>query len=132
MNKSEKETYHMYGHTLLRVTLGFLFLAAGINKFSNPEGVAGMLAGIGFPIASIFAWILILSEVIFGLCIFIGYKVKYTAWPLVVIMIIAGLFVSLPNGGVTSSSFLFHLVSAAGLVTVAWTGPGKLAIIKER
>jgi uncharacterized membrane protein YphA (DoxX/SURF4 family) len=123
MNSQEN---HMLGHTLLRVTIGGLFLVMGIKKLMGPEGIIGMLSGLGFPLATIFGWILILSEVIFGAAIFVGYKVKYTAWPLAIILAVAVILVTIPNDGY-SSSFYFHLIAIAGLVTIALTGPGKWA-----
>jgi len=122
---------HMLGHSLLRLTMGILFLVQGIRKFQNPDGVVGMLTGIGFPIPLVFTWILILSEIIFGALILIGYKVKYTAWPLVIILLVATLTVVLPSGGFNSVNFYFHLISIAGLITIALTGPGKWAITKS-
>ena len=95
MNKSDR---HMFGHTLLRVTLGLLFAIAGYKKLMNPEGVVGMLTGIGFIVPTFFAWILILSELIFGVLVFVGYKTKYTAWPLAFIMLVAETTVVAPSG----------------------------------
>jgi putative oxidoreductase len=129
VSNSEK---HMLGHTLLRVTIGLLFLIAGINKIKDPSGIIGMLGGIGFPIATFFGWLLILSEIVFGALILIGYKVKVTAWPLAIILAVAWILVTVPNGGLTSSNSFFHLIGIAGLVTIALTGPGKWAISKGR
>ncbi len=122
---------HLLGHFLLRLTVGILFLVQGIGKFQNPNGVTTMLTGIGFPIPLVFAWILILSEIIFGALILIGYKVKYTAWPLAIILLVATLTVVIPSGGFNSVNFYFHLISIAGLITIALTGPGKWAVSKS-
>ena len=127
MNKSE---IHMLGHTLLRVTLGLLFVLSGYRKFINPDGVAGMLTGIGFPLVTFFAWVLILSELVFGLLILVGFKVRYTAWPLAFVLLVAEITVVLPNGFWSTNSF-FHLIAIAGLVTIALTGPGKWALDKN-
>ena len=127
MNQNSK---HMFGHTLLRVVIGILFLQAGIKKFTNPDGVVEMLSGIGFPAPVVFAWILLLSEIIFGALILIGYKVKYTTWPLVIIFLVALGTVVIPNGGISSNNALFHIITIAGLITIALTGPGKWAISK--
>ena len=128
MNKSEM---HMLGHTLLRVTLGLLFIFAGYGKFVNPEGVVGMLTGIGFVAPTFFAWVLLLSELIFGALILIGFKVRYTAWPLAFILLVAEITVVIPGQGISSTSSFFHLISIAGLITVALTGPGKWALSKN-
>tara|TARA_Y100000034_G_scaffold136712_1_gene215104 strand:- start:2488 stop:2877 length:390 start_codon:yes stop_codon:yes gene_type:complete len=129
MNKSDK---HMFGHTLLRVTIGLLFFLAGYGKIQNPDGIIGMLGTLGFPAAAAFGWILILSELIFGALILIGYKVKVTAWPLAIILAIAWLTVTVPNSSIGSSDSLFHLIGIAGLITIALTGPGKWAVSKAK
>ncbi|MEK6843951.1 MAG: DoxX family protein, partial [Nanoarchaeota archaeon] len=77
------------------------------------------------------AWILILSEAIFGALILVGYKVKYTAWPLAFVLLIAEILVVIPNGGIGSSNSFFHLIGIAGLITIALTGPGKWALTKK-
>ena len=123
---------HLLGHTLLRVTIGLLFFIAGVKKLMGPEGVIGMLSGLGFPAATLVGWILILSEVIFGAAIFVGYKVKYTAWPLTIVLAVAAILVTIPNQGYASSSLYFHLIGIAGLITIALTGPGKWAMSKVR
>src|SRR3989338_3575921 len=129
MNNLDK---HMLGHFLLRVTIGLLFLVAGINKFLNPDGVIKMLSGIGFPIAPFFAWLLLLSEIVFGALILVGYKVKFTAWPLAIVLAVAWMTVTVPFGvqemglfkSLTSTNSFFHLIGIAGLVTLALSGPG--------
>jgi putative oxidoreductase len=125
MNQKSK---HMFGHTLLRVTIGLMLLLAGINKIKGPDNVVGMLTNLGFPAPTVFAWILILSEIIFGALVLIGWKVRYTTWPLAIILAVAWLTVVIPNSGISSNNSFFHLIAVAGLITIALTGPGKWAI----
>ena len=130
---------HIIGHTLLRVTIGLLFLVSGIKKIMGPDGVIGMLGNIGFPVPTLFAWILMLSEAIFGALVLVGYKVKYTAWPLAIVLVVAWLTVTVPseardNGiiqGLISTNSFFHLIGIAGLVTIALSGAGKWALTKH-
>jgi len=122
--------YNMYGPTLIRVTVGLLFVIMGFGKLTNPSGIIGMLDGIGFPVASFFGWLLLLSELIFGALILVGYKVKYTAWPLAIILVVAVLTVTIPNEGISSASAFFHYISIASLISLSWTGPGEWAVSK--
>ncbi len=122
---------HMFGHTFLRVALGLLFVLAGIKKFSNPEGVVDMLTQMSFFAPTFFAWVLILSEIVFGALVLVGLKVRYSVWPLVIVMIVAEIVAVVPKGGFWATSSLFHVVSIAGLVTIALTGPGKWAVTKD-
>ena len=109
-----------------------MFLVVGIGKLSNPNGVNGMLEGLGFPAAMIFAWILIIAEVLGGALVLVGYKVKYSAWVLAFVLVVATILVVLPkDGSLQSSNFYFHLIGIAGLISIALAGPGKWAASKK-
>ncbi len=129
---SARARYHMYGYTLLRATVGLLFIIAGYNKFKDPTGIIGLLGNLGFPAPTFFGWLLLLSELIFGALIFIGYKVRYTAWPLAIILIVAVLTVIIPADGIGSVSAFYHYISIATLISLSLTGPGELAISETR
>ena len=122
----------IWTHTGVRILIGLMFVVAGYNKLMNPTGVEGMLSGIGaFAWAPVFwAWILLLSELIFGLALVVGYKVKYTAWPLVIILAVIWVR-SVFAGNIMSSSAFFHLITAVVLVMIACAGTGKLALSKD-
>jgi putative oxidoreductase len=128
----DKKDLHLIGHTLLRVTIGLMFVVTGINKLRNISGIEGMLGNLGFPISSVFAWILALSELIFGFLIFLGFKTKFTSLPLAFILLVAEVLVVIPNSGILSVNSFFHLIAISGLITIALTGPGKFSITKER
>lgn len=117
------------GQLLLRVALGLLFIIPGFSKLMDPSGITGMLAGVGFPAAALFAWIVLLSEIIFGIALVIGWRTQKTAWPLVIILIVATLFFGLPGidmaNPMSIMNVLWHLVGIAGLLSVIYTGPGK-------
>ncbi len=120
-----------YGPMILRIVLGLLFIIPGIMKLMNPAGPTGMLTGLGFPAPAFFAWVLLLSEIIFGISILIGWKVKYTVWPLVLIMVIATITVVIPNMGGQVGNLMWHILAIAGLVSLFFTGPGAIAVGKD-
>jgi len=122
--------YAKYGPTILRIFLGFLFLVPGISKLMNPGGIISMLTGLGFPMATLLGWLVIISEVLLGLTLIIGWKVKYSVWPLVIILTVATIFVVLPNVGKNPINLLFHLQAIAGLISLYLTGPGAIALDK--
>ncbi len=123
--------YSEYGPSLLRLTIGMIFLFTGISKLMNPAGITGMLGNLGFPGAAFWAWIVILSEMLGGLALLAGWKVKYAVWPLVVIMVVAVLMVSLQQDSINWVNVFFHLITTSGLISLALTGPGKIAVEKE-
>jgi len=122
--------YTGYGPVLVRLAIAALFLNAGIRKLMNPDGIIGLLTNQGFPLPMFLGWVVLLSEVIFGLCILVGWKVKYTAWPLVIIMLVAA-FAVVGISSQSSTNFIFHIIAAVALINLALSGPGKLAISKE-
>lgn len=103
-----------------RILLGLLMVVPGVMKLFvlGPDAVVGMLSGIAlFSWAPAFwAWVLMLSEVVFGLAILANYKLKYAVIPPVIIMLVAGLVVNIGN----ASSLLLHLVAASGYLMLAY------------
>lgn len=122
-----------YSITFMRVLLGLLFLIPGISKLMNPEMIIGMLGGLGFPSAALFGWVLILSEIVFGLALVIGYKVKYAVWPLIIILVVAILTVHIKDveNPMMIIDILFRLGAIAGLNLLRYTGNGSFAVSKE-
>jgi putative oxidoreductase len=127
-----------YTNFVIRITIGLMFFLSGLKKLlgvldSDISGIAGMVGKIGFPAPEFFAWILVLSELIFGLLLIVGWKVKFTVWPLIIIMAVATLGMIVPGaisskGGffaIFGSSLWFHVLTAVGLLHLYWTGPGK-------
>lgn len=96
-----------------RILLGLVMLVPGLWKMfvSGADGVSGMLSGIAlFAWAPMFwAWVLILSEIVFGIAILASWKLEYAVWPPVVIMLVAAFFVSWGNW----PSFLMHVTIAS-------------------
>ena len=123
-----------YAPTIIRVLAGLLMLLPGLSKLMNPSKIIGMLGSLGFPAAGAFGWILIFSEVVFGAAVLVGWKVRYTVWPLVVILAVATLTVHIPSIGenpMALINILFHLLGMGALISVYLSGPGALAIDKE-
>jgi uncharacterized membrane protein YphA (DoxX/SURF4 family) len=77
--------------TTNRILLGLLMLIPGLLKLivMGPSAIIDMLTGIGFPVPSFFAWLLIISEIVFGTAILAKYKLKLAIWPPIVILLIA-------------------------------------------
>lgn len=130
MTKDKSE----YGPTALRLVLGLLFLIPGFSKLANPDMIIGMLGGLGFPAPTFFGWVLLLSEIAFGASVFLGWKVKYTVWPLTIVLLVAVVTVYVPKlatDPMAMITILFHFLGIASLVNLALTGPGAFAVSKE-
>ncbi len=122
------EEMKSYGPLLLRISIAALFLYTGITKLMNPTGPITMLSNLGFPAPTLLAWILLLSEIIFGLAVLVGWRLKYTVWPLIIILLVAIYKVSLPNANGNYVNLLFHILGIAALLSLSRTGPGKYSI----
>ena len=107
--------YNKYAGVVNRVLLGLLMLAAGLIKLFvfKSSGVADMLSGFGFPAAPFFAWVLILSEIVFGIAILAKWKLEYSVWPPIVIMLVAAFVANWPSEWSKLSQFLIHLLIAS-------------------
>lgn len=98
-----------------RILLGLLMLVPGLMKLfvMGPSAVTSMLDGMGFPVPVFFAWILILSEIVFGIAVLANWKLQYTAWPPAFILAVATL-VTIPWSNLAQTqlpSVLLHLVA---------------------
>ena len=120
-----------YGPTALRLGLGVLFIFMGLGKLQNPSAVTGMLQSIGFPVAIFWTWLLLLSEIIFGAAILIGFKVKFTTIPLIVIILIAIVTIQLKGLPQSQPQLLKDWSIFMGLIALMLLGPGKLAVSKN-
>ena len=104
--------------TANRILLGLLMLVPGLTKLfiSGPSGVTGMLNGMGFPIAGFFAWILILSEIIFGTAILANWKLEYTVIPPIIILVVAAFTAHLTD----TMRWIMHLTLITNYILIAY------------
>ncbi|MDO8642021.1 MAG: DoxX family protein [Candidatus Woesearchaeota archaeon] len=121
-----------FGKVVLRICAGLLFLVAGLTKLINPSGISAMLGQIGFPIPTLFGWLLLLSEVVFGGALILGYKARYAVWPLMLVLVVALFTVHIPNmsfgNGMSMITVLFHLLGIAALLNIYALGPGSMKV----
>ncbi|MBB3952967.1 DoxX family protein [Aureimonas jatrophae] len=120
-----------YGAALLRVALGFLFLAhLGLKLFVfTPAGTAGFFGSIGLPPA--LAYVVMVAEALGGLALILGIHTRVVALALVPLILgtivtvhgANGFFFSNPNGGWEYPAFW-----ALALVVQALIGDGAHAL----
>jgi len=123
-----------YGLLLLRVAIGGIMLAHGLQKTfgwwngPGPKGVHGWLSSIGFRMVALMTLLLILAED-GGLLLAVGFLT-----PLAALMIVSSQFVAVAtthwkngfwNGG---GGFEFNTLLIAGTTAIAATGPGRFSI----
>ena len=93
--------HHEMGQFILRVVLGLLFFAAGLGKLLGPggSGVSQFLEGLGCPIPLVFAWILILAEILGGAALIVGFKTNWASLLVGIVIIVAILTVGIKGFG---------------------------------
>lgn len=69
----------MIAYALLRVCVGFVFLALGVRHFKQRSSLAEAFTGRYFPFGTLPAYILILSELIIGTMYVLGFYTQYAA-----------------------------------------------------
>jgi putative oxidoreductase len=123
-----------YGLLLLRVAIGGIVLAHGLQKTfgwwngPGPKGIHGWLAGMGFRFVALQTFLLILAEDA-GLLFAIGFLTTVAA-----LMIVASQFVAImtthwKNGFWNGNrGYEFNVTLIAVATAIAATGPGRFSI----
>lgn len=114
-----------YAAFFMRLAVGGVFLLHGIGKFERGIGAtAHMLAGVGFPFATIFAVILMTIETVGAICVLLGILTRVWAAAMAVVMVVAILAVKVRNG----MNFEVEALLLAGAVTLVALGDGPLSV----
>lgn len=104
-----------WGHLLLRVLLGFIFVMHGAQKLFGPafygapwEGYLAFFSRVGIVPAGFWLWVVTITEFFGGLCVLFGFLTRLWAAGLVIDMAVAVLKVHLRVG-------FFWLTQGGGL-----------------
>jgi len=88
-----------YAPILLRLIVGFGFLAHGLAKWSKgPEVFAGILQATGVPLPHVMAWVTIATEIVSAIAFLIGAFVDLVSIPAIILLAVAIFTVHLPYG----------------------------------
>src|SRR5262245_15354470 len=127
-----------WGHLLLQLFLGFIFVMHGAQKMFGPsfygfpwEGYIGFFNKLGITPAPFWVWVVTITEFFGGLSIFLGLLTRFWAAGLVIDMTVAilknhikvGFFWLTPGGGLE-----FPLTLGALALALLLLGPSFLAI----
>ncbi len=117
------------GLLALRISVGLIFLVQGWGKLNGIEGPTAMLAGIGFPAAGFFAWLLALTEFLGGVGLILGVYVRLFAKLLFVVMIIALFTVHIPG---PFAGAMTPLALIGSTIAVLMLGGGEWQVMKDK
>ena len=120
-----------YTDLAARILLGLIFVMAGINKMgAGYDGTAGYMDSMGVPGGLL--PLVILTELVGGLMIILGFKIKWAAFALAGFTLLAGIIFH-GNFADQMQSILFmkNLAIAGGLLLLVNHGAGGLSIDKK-
>jgi len=114
-----------------RVLLGLIFLMAGISKIGDGyAGTAGYMDAMGVPGALL--PLVIILEIVGGLMVITGFKVKWAAYALAAFTLVAGvIFHSNFADQMQMILFMKNLSITGGLLLLSVYGSGELSIDKK-
>lgn len=116
---------------LLRLAIGALFVAHGLQKFNEYTlaGTAGAFAQMGIPAAEVAAPIVASVELVGGILLIIGLLTRPAAFALAANMAGALFMVHLGSGVfVENGGFELVLALGAAALALALAGPGKVSL----
>ena len=112
-----------------RICLCSIFLKAGIGKILGFAGTAEMMANTGLPIPEVLLIFTIAFQLLGGLSLLFGYKVKIGSILLILFLIPATLVFHNPLADPNElNSFLKNIGLIGGLLMVIYAGAGALSI----
>lgn len=112
-----------------RICLCLIFINSGIGKIFGFGSTAAMMASTGLPIPEVLLVFTIAFQLLGGLSLLLGYKVKVGSILLILFLIPATLVFHNPIADPSEiNSFLKNIGLIGGLLMVIYAGAGKLGI----
>jgi len=116
---------------LLRIALGGVFLAHGVQKLMGMDGVIQFFGMIGF--SPLVAWFVAIIETVIGIAMIAGVMTNVAAWLMVIILIVAIVKVHLTKGFWSmGGGYEYQLFMILSAIAVAHLGHGSYALCKHK
>ena len=116
-----------------RLLLSAIFLLSGISKISAPAGMIGYIESVGLPFPSLALVLAILTEVVGGIALILGYRTRLVAAGLAVFSIATALVFHNQLGDQNQFIHFFkNLAMAGGLLQVVAFGAGRFSLDARR
>jgi len=116
---------------ILRLSMAILFIVPGIYKLFSPDDFIGFLSAFPAFLIPILFWGGTVFELAASVCLIIGYKVKWVALPLAVILLVALVTVVIPDAAVSKIgliNIMFHITGIGVLISFLFLPKGKWSI----
>lgn len=118
-----------YTMLLVRIVLGVIMMNHGWQKWSGgAEGVSGFFGGLGIPAAQAMAWVVIIVELVGGLCVVLGILPRLWSLLFAIIMLVAIIMAKLPQAEGFLDGYELELLLMFVALMVAAKGGGSPAV----
>ena len=112
-----------------RVLLAAIFVLSGVAKLADPAGSAGYIASVGLPAPQLALWGAIAVELLGGLALIAGYKVRIVAAALAIFSLATAVLFHAQLGDQTQFIMFFkNIAMAGGLMQIVAFGGGRLSL----
>lgn len=116
-----------------RVLLAAIFFISGLSKIADPAATINYLQAVGMPMPILAYGLTVLLEVVGGLFLFLGYRVRPAAVALAVFSVVAAaLFHNQLGDQNQFAHFLKNVSMSGGLLLMAALGAGSLSFDSRR
>lgn len=123
--------FRAYGLLALRLGVGLVFFMHGLSKFQNVAGPTGFFESLGIPMPGVMVWVVILAEMVGGICVVLGLLTRLFGVLQAVDMAVAISLATYPNNGLFASSegkgSELELLLLFGALALAFLGAGPLS-----
>ncbi|MFQ5894787.1 MAG: DoxX family protein [Nitrospinota bacterium] len=128
--KSERHgRFRDWGPTLLRLTLGAVFLAHGGLKLADFGGTTAMVARYGIPFPALGNALSMLAELGGGILFLLGLWIRWAAIPLTVSLLVVPSAVHWPWGlFIQEAGYEYVLAHLVAIAALSLMGPGRLSL----
>lgn len=109
-----------------RVLIAALFLGGAAQKWTGPNAVEGLLAGMGLP--ETLVWPALVFNLLAGLALIAGVQVRAVAALLAAYCAVTSFFHLIPADPWQMSIFVKNWAIAGGCLVLAAHGPGRFAL----
>lgn len=118
-----------YATSILRIAFGLIMVNHGWAKFSGgAAGVSGFFGGLGVPMPTVAAWLVILVELVGGVCIVLGIVPRLWSLLFVIVMLVAIVLAKLPKSEGFLGGFELEFLLMFVALFIAAVGGGSLAV----
>lgn len=117
------------GLLIIRLGVGAVFLAHGISKLKNMEGIISFFGLLG--LASFWAYVVTIIETVGGVAMIFGFFTRVMGFLLSAEMLVAIWLVKSKVGFIVPGGYEIDLMLLVSSLGIALSGPGKWALAKS-